>query len=62
MDKEKTVNWSIEPVGYCTDARCASVTMATNRGLEPWEVEKGLVLACQSRPLSDTIVLDYDKI
>ena len=26
------------------------------------EVEKGFVLACQSRPVSDAIVLDYDKI
>jgi ring-1,2-phenylacetyl-CoA epoxidase subunit PaaE len=42
--------------------REGEVTMATNYGLEPWEVEKGFVLACQSIPLSDTIVLDYDKI
>jgi len=52
--------------GVCATCRChvreGEVTMATNYGLEPWEVEKGFVLACQSRPLSDTIVLDYDKI
>jgi ring-1,2-phenylacetyl-CoA epoxidase subunit PaaE len=35
--------------------------MATNYGLEPWEVEQGFVLACQSRPLSDDVLLDYDK-
>jgi ring-1,2-phenylacetyl-CoA epoxidase subunit PaaE len=35
--------------------------MATNYGLEPWEVEKGFVLACQSTPVTDKIVLDYDK-
>jgi len=52
--------------GVCATCRChvreGEITMATNYGLEPWEVEKGFVLACQSRPLSDTIVLDYDKI
>jgi ring-1,2-phenylacetyl-CoA epoxidase subunit PaaE len=36
--------------------------METNYGLEAWEVEKGFVLACQSRPVSDTVVLDYDKL
>ena len=30
-------------------------------GLEPWEVEQGFVLACQSTPQSDELVLDYDK-
>jgi ring-1,2-phenylacetyl-CoA epoxidase subunit PaaE len=52
--------------GVCATCRChvreGEVTMATNYGLEPWEVEKGFVLACQSRPVSDAIVLDYDKI
>jgi ring-1,2-phenylacetyl-CoA epoxidase subunit PaaE len=35
--------------------------MASNYGLEPWEVEKGFVLACQSRPVTKTLLLDYDK-
>jgi ring-1,2-phenylacetyl-CoA epoxidase subunit PaaE len=35
--------------------------MDSNYGLEPWEIEKGFVLACQSHPLSDKVVLDYDK-
>jgi ring-1,2-phenylacetyl-CoA epoxidase subunit PaaE len=35
--------------------------METNYGLEPCEVEKGYVLACQSHPVSETVVLDYDK-
>ena len=52
--------------GVCATCRChlreGEVTMATNYGLEPWEVEKGFVLACQSRPISDAITLDYDKI
>ncbi len=51
--------------GVCATCRChvreGAVTMATNYGLEPWEVEKGFVLACQSRPTSKSLVLDYDK-
>jgi ring-1,2-phenylacetyl-CoA epoxidase subunit PaaE len=51
--------------GVCATCRChvreGEVTMATNYGLEPWEVEKGFVLACQSRPVTDSITLDYDK-
>ena len=51
--------------GVCATCRChirdGEVTMATNYGLEPWEVEKGFALACQSRPVSDVITLDYDK-
>jgi len=44
-----------------THVRDGKVSMATNYGLEPWEVEKGFVLACQSVPLSDAITIDYDK-
>jgi ring-1,2-phenylacetyl-CoA epoxidase subunit PaaE len=51
--------------GVCATCRChvrkGEVTMATNYGLEPWEVEQGFVLACQSRPVSDSVTLDYDK-
>jgi ring-1,2-phenylacetyl-CoA epoxidase subunit PaaE len=51
--------------GVCATCRChvreGEVAMATNYGLEPWEVEKGFVLACQSRPTSKSVVLDYDK-
>ena len=51
--------------GVCATCRChvrdGEVTMATNYGLELWEVDKGFVLACQSRPVSDSITLDYDK-
>jgi len=45
-----------------THVRDGEVRMATNYGLEPWEVEKGFVLACQSVPVSDEITIDYDKI
>jgi ring-1,2-phenylacetyl-CoA epoxidase subunit PaaE len=52
--------------GVCATCRCyirdGEVTMASNYGLEPWEVEAGFVLACQSRPVSGTVTLDYDKI
>jgi ring-1,2-phenylacetyl-CoA epoxidase subunit PaaE len=51
--------------GVCATCRChvreGEVTMAANYGLEPWEVESGYVLACQSRPVSDAVLLDYDK-
>ena len=43
-----------------THLRTGAVEMATNYGLEPWEVDKGFVLACQSTPLTDEILLDYD--
>lgn len=44
-----------------THVRSGKVDMATNFGLEPWEVEKGFVLACQSVPTTDEVLLDYDK-
>jgi len=44
-----------------THLREGKVRMETNYGLEPWEVEQGFVLACQSRPVSDKILLDYDR-
>lgn len=51
--------------GVCATCRChvreGEVSMATNYGLEPWEVEKGFVLACQSRPISAAVILDYHK-
>jgi ring-1,2-phenylacetyl-CoA epoxidase subunit PaaE len=51
--------------GVCATCRTfvreGEVRMDSNYGLEPWEVEKGFVLACQSHPLSDKVVLDYDK-
>jgi len=44
-----------------THVREGEVSMAINYGLEPWEVEQGFVLACQSKPVSTKVVLDYDK-
>ena len=51
--------------GVCATCRTyvreGEVSMAVNYGLEPWEVEKGFVLACQSTPTSDEVLLDYDE-
>ncbi len=51
--------------GVCATCRTyvkkGEVEMASNYGLEPWEVAEGFVLACQSTPLSDEVLLDYDK-
>jgi ring-1,2-phenylacetyl-CoA epoxidase subunit PaaE len=51
--------------GVCATCRThvseGEVEMDANYGLEPWEVEKGYILACQSHPVTETVVLDYDK-
>ena len=36
------------------------VEMLTNHALEDYEVERGYILTCQSYPLTDKIVVDYD--
>jgi ring-1,2-phenylacetyl-CoA epoxidase subunit PaaE len=50
--------------GVCSTCRTkvvtGSVEMAENYALEPAEVEAGYVLACQSRPTSAELSLDYD--
>lgn len=50
--------------GMCCTCRCrvaeGSAEMAVNYSLEPWELEAGFVLACQARPTSDRLVLDFD--
>lgn len=52
--------------GMCCTCRAKVVTgevdMAVNYSLEPWEVEAGFVLTCQSRPVTDKVVLDYDAM
>ena len=51
--------------GVCATCRThltrGAVHMETNYGLEPWEVEQGYILACQSHPLTDELVVDYDR-
>jgi ring-1,2-phenylacetyl-CoA epoxidase subunit PaaE len=34
--------------------------MDANFALEDYELERGFVLACQSYPVSDQLVLDFD--
>lgn len=50
--------------GMCCTCRCrvteGSVEMAVNYSLEPWEVEAGFVLACQARPVTERVALDFD--
>ncbi|MFY1673750.1 1,2-phenylacetyl-CoA epoxidase subunit PaaE [Plantactinospora sp. WMMB334] len=50
--------------GVCSTCRAKVVTgevsMARNYALEPDEVAAGYVLTCQSSPLTDTLVVDYD--
>ncbi|MBM3569001.1 MAG: 2Fe-2S iron-sulfur cluster binding domain-containing protein [Alphaproteobacteria bacterium] len=50
--------------GVCSTCRCkkraGEVSMARNYALEPWELEAGFVLACQSRPASELVELDFD--
>ena len=52
--------------GMCCTCRCRVVEgqseMAVNFSLEPWEIEAGFTLACQTRPLSDRLVLDFDAV
>jgi ring-1,2-phenylacetyl-CoA epoxidase subunit PaaE len=38
------------------------VVMDTNYSLEPWELEAGYVLTCQSHPTTPVVVLDYDEV
>jgi ring-1,2-phenylacetyl-CoA epoxidase subunit PaaE len=51
-------------VGVCATCRAhldeGNVQMAANYALEPWELERGYILTCQSRPVSPRIVVDYD--
>ncbi len=51
--------------GVCCTCRAklqeGKVDMAVNYALEPDEVARGFVLTCQSRPLTDRVVLDYDQ-
>jgi ring-1,2-phenylacetyl-CoA epoxidase subunit PaaE len=50
--------------GMCCTCRCkvieGEVAMDVNYSLEPWEMEAGYRLACQSRPLTPTVTLDFD--
>ncbi|MEX0645980.1 MAG: 1,2-phenylacetyl-CoA epoxidase subunit PaaE [Parvularculaceae bacterium] len=51
--------------GVCSTCRAkvieGEVEMEANYALEDYEVKRGYVLTCQSRPLSDRLVVDYDQ-
>jgi ring-1,2-phenylacetyl-CoA epoxidase subunit PaaE len=51
--------------GMCCTCRAklvsGTVKMMRNYSLEPWEMEQGFVLACQSRPTSPAVSLDFDE-
>lgn len=50
--------------GMCCTCRCKVIEgtseMIQNYSLEPWELEAGFTLACQTRPTSKTLILDFD--
>ena len=52
--------------GMCTTCRArvvaGRVEMAVNYSLEPWEIDAGYILTCQSRPVTDRVVIDYDQV
>ena len=51
--------------GVCSTCRCrltkGDVDMARNYALEPWELDKGFILTCQSAPKTRELELDYDQ-
>ncbi|MDW5445071.1 1,2-phenylacetyl-CoA epoxidase subunit PaaE [Polaromonas sp. SM01] len=51
--------------GVCCTCRAkvieGRVHMEKNFTLEDWEVQKGFVLSCQARPLSDSLSISYDE-
>ncbi len=50
--------------GMCCTCRCkvleGRASMDQNWSLQPWELEAGFILACQARPETDKLVLDFD--
>lgn len=51
--------------GVCSTCKCkvleGEVEMIANHALEDYEVAAGYVLSCQSYPISDRVVVDYDQ-
>ncbi len=51
--------------GMCCTCRCKVISgntaMDMNFSLADWEVDKGFTLACQTRPLDESVELDFDE-
>lgn len=51
--------------GVCSTCKArlveGEVDMDITHGLEPGELEQGLILTCQAHPISDQIVVDFDR-
>lgn len=51
--------------GVCSTCRCKKISgeveMDANFALEDYEVARGFILTCQSYPLSNEVVLDFDQ-
>ncbi len=51
--------------GVCATCRCkvvdGRVNMDANFALEDYEISRGFVLACQSYPVTDRVVIDFDQ-
>jgi len=52
--------------GMCCTCRCkvveGSAKMDINFSLAEWEIKAGYILACQARPSSEKLVLDFDSV
>jgi ring-1,2-phenylacetyl-CoA epoxidase subunit PaaE len=52
--------------GVCSTCRCkvleGQVEMDVNYALEDYEVARGFVLSCQSFPVTDKVVIDFDTV
>jgi ring-1,2-phenylacetyl-CoA epoxidase subunit PaaE len=52
--------------GVCATCRArvsdGAVEMAVNYALEPWELDAGYRLTCQSRPVTEAVTVDYDAV
>jgi ring-1,2-phenylacetyl-CoA epoxidase subunit PaaE len=51
--------------GVCSTCRCklveGKVEMDVNYALEDYEIARGFVLSCQSFPITDKVVVDFDQ-
>ena len=51
--------------GMCCTCRClvleGEVMLKKNYSLERWEQERGYTLACQAKPKTDFVFLDFDR-